>query len=135
MTEQAAGDLIEYGKCPNCGSGSCSTVRPAQYGADLRREETLRMYSSSSNHVLLDALVSCDACKLLYLNPRIKSDIIIESYTQAEDDLFVSQNDERVVTFKRNLARLDAVHGISARTHPRILDVGAAGRGVREGGH
>ncbi|TMJ01382.1 MAG: class I SAM-dependent methyltransferase [Alphaproteobacteria bacterium] len=128
-------DLIETVACPNCGGRSCRTIKPASYPKDLTRSELLRTYSASSDHVLFDAMVQCDSCQLVYLNPRIRKDLIIESYASAVDPTFIAQNDERIATFKKSLQQLARRHGITPQTAKRVLDVGCAGGAFPKAAH
>jgi 2-polyprenyl-3-methyl-5-hydroxy-6-metoxy-1,4-benzoquinol methylase len=120
-------ELIEYVKCPACSSAEYETIQPASYPDDLSKEQVLKIYSASSDHVLFDALVRCKQCSLVYLNPRIRASLIVQSYSDAEDPTFVQQNAERIATFKKNLLRLGKRYGITPQTAKRVLDVGCAG--------
>ena len=127
--------LIETVECPNCGSGHFRALRPARYPENLSEAELLKIYSASSDHALFDAIVQCDDCSLVYLNPRIRKDLIIESYSSAVDPRFIAQNEERVVTFKKSLGRLARQHGITPQTARRVLDVGCAGGAFPKAAH
>ena len=128
-------ELIETVACPNCGGRRCRTIRPARYPENLSRAELLKTYSASSDHILFDAIVQCDDCRLVYLNPRIRKDLIIESYSSAVDPTFIAQNDERVATFKKSLQQLATRHGITPQTARRVLDVGCAGGAFPKAAH
>ena len=119
--------LLEIIDCPNCAGGRYHTLKAASYPENISRAEVLQAYSASSDHMLFDAIVQCDRCALVYLNPRIRKDLIIESYTNAADPAFIAQNDQRIATFKKSLRHLAKRHGITPRTAPRVLDVGCAG--------
>src|SRR5947209_3680289 len=73
-------ELIEGIECPNCNDHRCRTLRPAAYPPELSRAELLKIYSASSDHILFDAIVQCEECSLVYLNPRVRRDLILESY-------------------------------------------------------
>lgn len=133
--EALAGGLIETVKCPNCGGSHFKTIRPAQYPQNLSEAELLKIYSASSDHALFDAMVQCDDCLLVYLNPRIRKDLIIESYSSAVDPRFIAQNEERVATFKKHLGWLGRQHGITPQTARRVLDVGCAGGAFPKAAH
>jgi 2-polyprenyl-3-methyl-5-hydroxy-6-metoxy-1,4-benzoquinol methylase len=110
-------------------------LRPASYPANLTKAELLKIYSASSDHILFDAIVKCDDCSLVYLNPRIRQDVIIESYSNATDPTFIAQNEERIATFKKSLQRLGDRHGITPQTAKRVLDVGCAGGAFPKAAH
>jgi 2-polyprenyl-3-methyl-5-hydroxy-6-metoxy-1,4-benzoquinol methylase len=119
--------FIERGVCPICDSVSFDVLREAQYPANLSREDLLSMYRSSSDHALMDQLVSCSGCGLVYLNPRVAKEIALASYTSAVDPRFVKQNDTRIRTFKRTLDAFTRKYGITPSKDVQILDVGCAG--------
>ena len=58
-------------------------------------------FRASSDHTLLDQLVRCPACSLVYINPRVSEDILLGGYSDAVDHEFVAQNPERIKTFTR----------------------------------
>src|ERR1035437_4941858 len=99
-------EIIETVLCPNCRSVAYQTIVPARYPSNLSRSELLKIYSASSNHVLFDAMVRCDDCSLVYLNPRIREDLIIKGYSDAADPTFILQNSARIATFKKSLRQL-----------------------------
>ena len=120
-------DLIEYGSCPICGSTSFAVIRQAQYPENLTKESLLSIYHASGDHSLMDQLVSCGECKLVYLNPRVSKEIALSSYTNAVDPRFVRQNEARIRTFKRTLSKLARRYAIPASKETRVLDIGCAG--------
>jgi 2-polyprenyl-3-methyl-5-hydroxy-6-metoxy-1,4-benzoquinol methylase len=128
-------DLIETVECPNCSGRRHRTIRPAAYPKTLSREQLLTTYSASSSHVLFDAMVQCDDCRLVYLNPRVRTNLIIQSYSDAVDPTFIAQNEERIATFRKSLERLAAQHGITPQTAKRVLDVGCAGGAFPKAAH
>src|SRR6185312_10986552 len=120
-------DFLEEVSCPHCGSRAYHVLRVAQHPPGLGRKELLEIYSASSDHILLDALVRCDGCGLVYLNPRIRQELILESYAGAVDPQFVRQNDQRIRTFARSLDYLARRYDLRPRGDMRVLDVGCAG--------
>jgi len=120
-------DLTESVSCPMCRATTYSVVLEARYPAELTDKGLLEVYSSSSDHVLMDQLVRCGQCGLAYLNPRIREDLILASYRGAVDETFIAQNNERVATFQRSLQRVLKAEGIEAGAGIRVLDVGCAG--------
>ena len=120
-------NFVEEVDCPQCGSRSYTVLRPAQYPENLGRAELLAIYSASSDHALLDSLVECKVCGLVHLNPRIRQDVILESYSSAVDPQFIKQNELRISTFKRSLGYLAQRHGLKPDLKTRVLDVGCAG--------
>lgn len=120
-------DFIEEVSCPQCGGRSFAMLRPAHHPPGLGRKELLEVYSASSDHVLLDSLVKCRQCGLVYLNPRIRQEVILESYASAVDPQFVRQNEQRIRTFARSLRYLMKKYDLRPDGATRVLDVGCAG--------
>jgi 2-polyprenyl-3-methyl-5-hydroxy-6-metoxy-1,4-benzoquinol methylase len=74
----------------------------------------------------MDQLAECSKCGLVYLNPRIRSDIILESYSNAIDPLFVSQNLQRIRTFRKVFRHWLKKERITPSHEKRLLDIGCA---------
>ncbi len=119
--------VLEELDCPLCGTRNYIVLQPAKYPADLTREDLLKVYSASSGYMLVDQLVRCKDCLLVYLNPRIPQNVILNAYKEAVDPTFIRQNEQRIKTFKRSLRYLISRYGLKASPHARILDVGCAG--------
>ncbi|MBI4402572.1 MAG: class I SAM-dependent methyltransferase [Deltaproteobacteria bacterium] len=112
-------DLWEQVPCNLCGSWDVQVKYEGTTDQDM--EKMLQSYSASGNFVSKETLVQCKHCGLVYTSPRLRQDLILQSYTDAEDPLYVSQAEGRIRSFGRCL---DAV---SKYTRPgRVLDVGAA---------
>jgi 2-polyprenyl-3-methyl-5-hydroxy-6-metoxy-1,4-benzoquinol methylase len=91
--------------------------------AEAKPDEILNTFRSSGDEVLLDQLVRCKVCGLQYLNPRLRSDVVLEGYSAGTDETFVAQAEGRERTFARSLKTIE-------RYRPQrgsILDVGTAG--------
>ena len=70
------------------------------------------------------SLVACDECTLVYLNPRVRADLILNGYRAAVDPTFIEQNPQRIRAFRRQLSplavryvitRLLSAHGFEVR--------------------
>ncbi|NBX69343.1 MAG: class I SAM-dependent methyltransferase [Proteobacteria bacterium] len=111
--------LWEEVSCNLCGSKS----RKVKYQGttDPDTEKLLSSYSASGNFVSKETLVECVDCGLIYTSPRLRRDLILKSYTEAEDPTYVSQADGRIKSFERCL---DAVEEF--KKGGSILDIGAA---------
>jgi SAM-dependent methyltransferase len=86
----------------------------------------LQVFRASSDHVLLDQVVRCRTCSLIYVNPQLRPEHILASYVEAEDSTFVAQNDARIAAFRRVLRTILRRQRISGKGK-RVLDVGCAG--------
>lgn len=119
-------ELLESAPCPLCEADVPVEIYPATYPAQLQRDELLSLYRSSSENRLYDRLVRCSLCNMVYTNPRVRADIINQSYRDARDDVFISQNEQRISTFRKTLSRLKSLHHWTP-SRMRHLDVGCAG--------
>jgi len=114
--------LLENVLCNQCGADDYEVIYPARYEA-ARPDELIQSFRSSGDEILVDQLVRCRQCGLQYLNPRLRQDLILESYSAGTDETFISQAAARERTFARCL---DAIERARPR-RGRILDVGTAG--------
>ena len=115
-------EFFEYVPCNLCGAVDTDIL----YDADVqripkRRNDLISIYSSSSNRICYEQVLRCRKCGLIYLSPRPKRQIIIHSYSCAEDTKYISQEKERQLTFKRCLKTIK--HLCSEGS---LLDIGAA---------
>jgi len=76
--------------------------------------------------VLWDQVVRCAVCDLVYINPRLLAELILEGYAEAEDPVFAAQNEARIRGFRKTLEGVVKRLGISP-AGKRVLDVGCAG--------
>lgn len=123
---KSAAAFTEKTVCPLCGYETYSVLRDAEYPEGVSTDELLKTYSSSSDHVLMDQLVKCQRCSLAYLNPRVRSEIILKSYSEAVDPTFVQQNQFRISTFRRSLEEICRRHAVTPSVDLRVLDIGCA---------
>lgn len=124
MTDNATKyqQLLETIPCNYCGQNDYQVVYPPRYEL-AKPDEIAQTFRSSGDELLLDQLVRCKQCGLQYLNPRLRSDVVIQGYSVGEDETFVSQAEGRERTFARGLKLIERYRpGRGA-----ILDVGTAG--------
>ena len=114
-------------KCPNCGAEQFSIIFNSKYKKNISKNELLDVYSSSSDTELLDQLVLCDKCDLVYVNPQVSPDIIFKSYSSNIDPTFVDQNKYRIITFDRVFRDIIKKISIKPTYKKIILDIGCAG--------
>lgn len=116
-------NFLENINCPLCKSKNFKIIKKAKYkNYDINTIN--KIYSSSSEIKLIDQLVKCESCQFIYLNPRIKSSIVLNSYSNSKDEKFISQNDERINTFKNCLKKICKYYDLKNK---KILDIGSAG--------
>lgn len=119
--------LVETIACPVCTGANHEVVRPSRYPEFVTVDDLARLYSASSNHILMDQVVRCRDCDLQFVNPRLKPDLIIEGYAAAEDPTFVAQNPKRIATFSKALRDIFGSMGQTGGGGRRLLDIGCAG--------
>jgi len=120
-------ELFETIPCPLCSGTDTDVVRPSRYQSGITAADLKKLYSASSAHVLMDQVVRCRSCSLVYVNPRPDPELIISSYSEAEDPTFVQQNGDRIKTFRRTIRRVLKGMGKTSGNGMRLLDVGCAG--------
>ena len=111
--------LYETVPCNLCGGTDYRTIYPATERpiANLTVE-----FRSSGDAPLKDRLVACASCGLQFVNPRLRTDVILDGYREGTDELFVSQASARERTFARALKLIES----QAPARGRLLDVGTA---------
>jgi 2-polyprenyl-3-methyl-5-hydroxy-6-metoxy-1,4-benzoquinol methylase len=119
--------LFEKKKCPNCFSNSYEIIYKSSYPVNISKKELKQLYCSSSESRLNEQLVSCSKCNLIYINPTVNKKIILNSYINAKDTTFISQNKYRVLTFERNFKKILNLLSLGSRKNLKVLDVGCAG--------
>ena len=114
--------LLEQVPCDLCGSSDVDVLRPAA-PATRSPQDLVRIFRASSDVPLVDRLVKCRGCGLVYVSPRVRAPEIVASYTAGEDPAFVSQADARERTFTTSVERIEALTGGPGR----VFDIGTAG--------
>lgn len=104
--------------CNICGSKEREVIiKPSRKVSD-----PTKIISASGGVMGTQQVVKCKSCGLCYVNPRIKPDIVVNSYSEADDSLYASQAEGRISTFKESLKLVEKY----AKKKGRILDIGAA---------
>jgi 2-polyprenyl-3-methyl-5-hydroxy-6-metoxy-1,4-benzoquinol methylase len=114
-------DLLEPASCSVCDGREYDVVHEARY--DLETDHDLvQKFRASGDELLIDQLVKCKDCGLQYISPRLRSDLILSSYSEGEDRAYVSQMAARERTFADALTHIEKIAGHRGR----LLDVGTA---------
>jgi SAM-dependent methyltransferase len=106
--------------CPLCDSQRYRV----RYEPWVRACDPARLYGAASGIRGTQRLVECDACSLIYENPRYSADVIVRGYAQSDDGGHDSQHSMRVRTF---LAALRRLAPFLPAPGARVLDIGTAG--------
>ena len=88
--------------CNLCGSDNYKILIKSRYDQEEQEDLTVK-FRSSGDETLVDQVVKCKKCGLIYINPRIKAKMIVDGYSQGSDEAFVSQEEGRAITFGRCL--------------------------------
>ena len=119
--EAVAASVLEHIPCPLCGGTDYGVIHEARYESE-KDVDLVQKFRASGDELLIDRLVQCSACDLQYINPRLRGDLILSSYAEGEDEVYVSQIAAREQTFGASLARIERLAGKPGR----LLDVGTA---------
>jgi SAM-dependent methyltransferase len=119
--DAARAAVLEYVNCLLCGSNSYDVIYEAQYENE-KDMNPVEKFRASGDELLVDQLVRCQACGFQYVNPRLRSDLILSGYTEGQDPTYVSQIEARERTFTASLDRIERAAGGKGR----LLDVGTA---------
>lgn len=114
----------EYVKCPLCKKNNYEIIIfPLANLKKLSKKNYIDIFTSSSS-VFSDQVVQCKNCKFIYLNPRIKKNIIDKGYSYSKDKEFISQNENRIKTFNNTLSIINKKIDLRKK---KILDIGSGG--------
>ena len=112
---------LERVPCNLCGADDLETIYDAR--ADLERDpDPADKFRASGDELLIQPLVRCRRCSLLFVSPRVAAGAMLDGYAAGADPLYVSQMPARVRTFARTVRRLDALRPARGR----LLDIGTA---------
>lgn len=114
--------VLEEVPCDLCGSMDHDVLRPAR-DTSRSQQDLVRIFRASSDVPLIDRLVACRDCGLVFVSPRVEAGTIVDSYSVGEDPTFVSQAEARERTFGESVARIEALTGGPGR----VFDIGTAG--------
>lgn len=121
MNRQVA-PVLEQVPCDLCGSTGFTVLRPARNDA-RSSQDLVRIFRASSDVPLIDQLVQCTQCELVFVSPRVRAQTIVDSYSEGDDPTFISQAEARERTFARSVARIEELTGGPGR----VFDIGTAG--------
>jgi 2-polyprenyl-3-methyl-5-hydroxy-6-metoxy-1,4-benzoquinol methylase len=119
-------NYLENINCPNCFDNSFKIIKASNYRTINNLENLENVYKSSSDDFLMDQLVECKSCDLQYLNPRINSKIILQSYEDTVDEKHTSQDKYRLITFTKSLKKIIKYLNINDLENKFFLDIGSA---------
>tara|TARA_Y100000590_G_C15735469_1_gene1018370 strand:+ start:3399 stop:4334 length:936 start_codon:yes stop_codon:yes gene_type:complete len=119
-------DYLEEINCPNCKENSYKVIKSSDYSRIKNSADLLKIYRSSADDTLFDQMVKCKSCNFQYLNPRVKSKIIEDSYETNIDETHLSQDRCRIKTFKKSINKIMKILNINYFKNYNFLDIGSA---------
>ena len=119
-------NFLEEINCPSCNSIDYHIIRYSNYKNIKNLQDLLFIYKSSADMPIIDQLVMCKKCELTYLNPRIKSEIILKSYTENHDEKHISQDSMRYITFEKSIDKIIKKIKVFEIKNKTFLDIGSA---------
>jgi len=122
-------EILEYVDCNICGSIEHRKIKASNYGKNTTLAEFMEFYSSSSETKLLDQLVQCTSCSLMYVNPRVSTELSHKGYQDAIDVRHHKQDSFRIASFKVALRKINNLVDLysGSKGPSTFLDIGCAG--------
>src|SRR5437762_1155547 len=115
--QETDGTALIFVECPLCGRDFSKVLyQPWNNSVDTRE-----VLSASGGVRGTQTIVRCLHCNLVYVNPRLRPDVVVDSYAAAEDEIYVGAANGREQTFRRCVSLIE---GYSPKG--KILDVGCA---------
>lgn len=112
-------DSFEHVPCNLCGRDDYQVrISPTNPQFDPQT-----VFSASGGIRGTQQIVKCRRCGLMYVNPRVKKECVLAAYSDAVDEMYVSQEEGRKQTFSRAFRLIERY----AHSPGKILDIGAAG--------
>lgn len=111
---------LEHIRCFLCSADDYDVIYPAQY--ERKSGNLVETFRASGDELLVDQLVRCRRCGFQYVNPRLRGDLVFQSYSEGEDPAYVSQIEARERTFTASLDEIERALGRKGR----LLDIGTA---------
>lgn len=110
---------MEKINCNICEKNDYEIIYPSLY---TDKDNVVELFKSSGDEPSKDQIVKCKNCGLIYVNPRIQPEKIIEGYSEGSDEKFISQAEGREKTFTRSLKIIEKYV-----PKGKLLDIGTAG--------
>lgn len=115
--------------CDLCGGSSYVVIREPDPSSTATVDERLEAFRSSGEEPLVDQLIQCTQCTLVFVWPRMESERISQAYSSAIDPVHANQDRWRVASFERQMRKVGVLPESlwNLPTKPRLLDIGCAG--------
>jgi 2-polyprenyl-3-methyl-5-hydroxy-6-metoxy-1,4-benzoquinol methylase len=113
---------MEHIECNLCGADETTVRFPSTIQVHRPSLNWLVFACTHNGYGSHHVIVQCRRCGLVYTNPRLDNQDILDTYEAVRDPLYVEERIGRVLTFERHLKPLEQITG-SPRGRP-LLDVG-----------
>jgi len=98
-------DLVEV-DCPLCGTRDFTLCFPAT--ASAADDGTSDRFRCTSPYLSQHRdIVRCNRCRMIYVNPQLAPERLLEIYSRVEDPLYLEEEGARERTFTRSLRQLE----------------------------
>jgi 2-polyprenyl-3-methyl-5-hydroxy-6-metoxy-1,4-benzoquinol methylase len=113
---------MEHVRCNLCGGDDTAVRHPSTIAPDTSPGKWSAYACTHSGYGQHHTIVQCRRCGLVYTNPRLDRDNILDTYQAVEDPLYVEEREGRVLTFEHHLKPLERIAGPPGGRP--LLDVG-----------
>ncbi len=121
IVDRDRSDALEHVACVVCGADDFDVVMPARVDRE-KDKDLVQKFRASGDELLVDQLVRCRTCRMQYVNPRLRGDLVLEAYSDGEDPTYISQLRARERTFEAALKEIERAAGGTGT----LLDIGTA---------
>ena len=120
-------NIFEKIICPICNQRDYKILKKQKFKSN-NNVDFENIFKSATKFKLIEQVVKCKNCSLVYLNPRIKENFIIKGYKDSIDIDHSSQDKYRVKTFDKFLDNFEKIYykKLNEFDNFNALDIGTA---------
>ena len=117
--------------CPLCCQKDYNVIKKQKVDIIGKNINFKNVFKSATKFKLIEQVVKCNKCSLVYLNPRVKEEYILKGYKDSIDEDHSSQDDYRVKTFDKflNIFENKYKYILNSYKEFKVLDIGTASGG------
>ena len=114
--------------CPLCCQKDYNVIKKQKVDIIDKNINFKNVFKSATKFKLIEQVVKCNKCSLVYLNPRVKEEYILKGYKDSIDEDHSSQDDYRVKTFDKflNIFENKYKNILNSYKEFKVLDIGTA---------
>tara|TARA_A100001015_G_scaffold283400_1_gene348675 strand:+ start:4934 stop:5860 length:927 start_codon:yes stop_codon:yes gene_type:complete len=115
-------------ECPLCNQKDYNIIKKQKIDILDKNINFENIFKSATKFKLIEQVVKCNNCSLVYLNPRVKEEYILRGYKDSIDVDHSSQDDYRVRTFDKflNIFENKYKNILNSYKNFKVLDIGTA---------